>query len=149
MCIEKKYFKPILLASIAATIASFILHNIGSLLTMDYYANPAYSAIWSKIMMPAPGPPPLSFFIYALAFGLVECLIFASAYAILMKSIPGKTKTGKGLNYGALLFLLSNVPGSLAMYLLLSVPAVIIGIWAVEGLVVMLVSGLIFAKMIK
>jgi len=139
--------KPVILAAIIITIVEQVVHTLGAIATMGFYLDPAYFAVWSKLMMPAAGPPPVEFYYASLALGFVTSLIFVYAYTLLKKSVPGKGWTGRGVNYGILLFLLSTVPSTFSLLLLINLPPLLVVDWALEGLVVSLAGGLVTAKL--
>jgi len=97
-------------------------------------------------MMPAAGPPPVSFTMYSIAFGLIGGILISLVYGVIKGGIPGNTLAKKGLVYGLLLFLVAGIPGSLAMFLLINLPVMLILLWAIEGLIIYLLGGMIIAK---
>lgn len=125
-----------------------IVHTAGAMLMMKYYQDPAYFAVWSRLMMPAEGPPPPSFTYFSLSFGLVGGILFALVYDIVRSSFAGETYARKGLYFGALVFLVSGIPGFLSLYLLINLPAVLLLEWAFEGLLVDLAAGVAVARVI-
>jgi hypothetical protein len=141
--------KKFLLAAVIFTVVGQIVNMVGAILTMNYYFDPAYFPVWSKIMMPIAGPPPASFYLLSIGFGFLVGLIYVYAFDILKKSIPGKDYIKKGLSYGALLFLVAAVPSSFSLLLLINLPFGLVASWAVEQLVVMLVGGVLIAKMVE
>ncbi len=151
MClpIQKKHYKAIIVSAIAIAIVAQVIHTLGAFATMSYYLDPAYFPVWSKIMMPGTGAPPATFFILTLAASFITRLIYAAAYSLLIKSIPGKTTIQKGLNYGLGLFLVSTLPYTLSLVLLINLPIALIVEWATESLAVSLLAGAIIAKLVK
>lgn len=128
-------------------IIGFMVHTIEAVMTMDYYADTTYADVWSTVMMPEPGPPPIEFTYLSLVFGFVVGLIYIWAYKVVepaLATLKGYAK--KGLSFGVLIFLLGVVPGSLSFYLLINLPAALIGWWTLSGLVIALVDGIIIAK---
>ncbi len=55
-----KDLRGVAITAVAMTILAQIVHTLESILTMGYYTDPAYFQVWSKVMMPAAGPPPAS-----------------------------------------------------------------------------------------
>ncbi|VVB58228.1 Uncharacterised protein [Candidatus Anstonella stagnisolia] len=149
MCIEKKYWKGILVSAILFAIVAQVVNTLGAYATMGYYTDPAYFAVWSKLMMPATGAPPVEFFFLALLLAFASGIVYAGAYSILMKAIPGKTEMGKGISYGILLFVVAIVPGYLSMLLLLNLPSGLVASWGAESLVTSLIGGVLIAKFVK
>ena len=136
----------VFLAGILYTIVAQIVHSIGAALSMKYYLIEKYFPVWSKLMMPSAGPPPASFMMYSIAFGLIGGILISLVYGVIKDGIPGDTLANKGLVYGLLLFLVAGIPGSLALTLLINLPAMLIVVWAVEGLIIYLLNGMIIAK---
>lgn len=98
------------------------LHMVLTVATMNYYTDSAYFSVWSKIMMPEAGSPPTSFFVYSIAISFVIGVIFAKVYSKVHKIFTQKSYVQKGLRYGIGLILVSSVPFSLAMFLLINLP---------------------------
>ena len=146
---QKNVNVKLVIAAIAYTIISQIIHMVDALLTMNFYLMPQYFSVWSKIMMPIAGPPPFSFYGLSILFAVITGAIFAFIYLTIMKAVPGKTKLQKGLAYGFILFLVNGIPGFLSLYLIVNLPTVLIIYWLIENLVIFLISGVVFAKLFK
>lgn len=144
-----KDLKGVAITAVAMTILAQIVHTLESILTMGYYLDPAYFSVWSKVMMPAAGPPPASFYIYSIVFALVGWFLFASVYSKLGAAIKEKTEIRKGLKFGALAFLLAGLPCTLTLYLLINLPVGLIISWMVSSLVLYLAGGIVAAKLIR
>ena len=138
----------IILAGVAFAAVSQLIHSLGATLTMGFYFDPAYFPVWSKVMMPGPGPPPASFYYYSIAFGLVNGIVLAFAFAIIRGGIPGRGLK-KGLLFGLLVFLIASLPSSLSLYLLINLPVALIIYWTVEGFVACLIGGAIIGLLVK
>ncbi|MEW6295364.1 MAG: hypothetical protein AB1467_03670 [Candidatus Diapherotrites archaeon] len=142
-------YKQIIIAAIIFTVIGYIIHILGAMASMSYYLDPNYFAVWSKIMMPAAGPPPAEFTYYSIAFGFIAALLYAIVYSEIKKAVPGKDATEKGLNYGLILFLVAAIPSSLSMILLINLPAMLVVEWAIESLIIFLLGGMTIAKIVK
>ena len=142
-------WKRIIIAAIIFTIIAQVLRTVESMLTMDFYMDPEYFGIWSKLMMPTAGPPPAEFFYVSIISSLIIALIYAAVYDIVKGSMPGKTTIKKGLQYGIVLFLIVQIPGLLGMYLLVNLPTLLLVYWGISSLVISLIGGIVFAKIIK
>jgi len=134
-------------AGVVFAIISQLIHNLGSIPTMGFYMDPTYFNVWSKVMMPAEGPPPMSFLYYSMIFGVITGILLAFVYVIIRGGVPGMGTKG-GLMYGFLVFLVAGVPGSLSLYLLVNLPPALIAYWALENLVIYLLGGAIFGRLI-
>ncbi len=140
-------FKLVVISSIVFLIISQIINTITAVFTMSYYTNPEFFALWSKLMMPANGPPGTEFFLASIIIDIIIGIILAGSYALLADSIPGEG-ISKGINYGILLFLIAGVPFTLTIYLLFAVPGSLLIYWTISTLVIYLISGAAFAKII-
>jgi len=139
----------VLASGVLFAIVAQVLHTVCAFLAMSFYTNPDYFSVWSKIMMPAAGPPPASFYAYSILFGLLSGILFALVYTVIKGGIPVKAIAKKGLFYGFLVFLVGGVPGYLALILLVNLPFALIIIWAAETLVINLLGGMIAAWLNK
>lgn len=139
----------IALTALVMTAVATAVHTVESVLTTGYYMDPAYFGVWSKIMMPAAGPPPAAFYYYSIAFTFITWLIFGFVYAKLGVSTHEKNMIKNGLRFGALIFLIAGIPGTLSLYLLINLPVGLLTSWAISGLVLYLVGGVVAAKLIK
>lgn len=139
--------KKIIIAAAAYTIIANIVHILGAMAAMGYYQNPANAGLWSQLMMPSAGPPPMIFFYLSLAFGFIIGMLNAYVYGLLKKSIPGNGAM-KGLSFGAIIVLVYTIPYTLTTLLLLGVPGGLVIAWGLEGLFVNLLGGICIAKII-
>lgn len=139
----------VLLAAGAYLVIAQLIHSVGALLTMDYYMDPAYFSVWSKIMMPGEGSPPTEFFLASIGLSLIGGVIYAIAYDTLKASIPGKTILRRGLAFGLILFFVGGLPGFLSMYLLVNLPCGLTSWWIAEGFIVSLLGGTAIAAVLK
>src|SRR3989338_1431515 len=139
-------YKKMLIASSIGAVVFFAIHSISAMLTLDYYKDPAYSGLWSKLMMPAAGAPPMEFTLVSLAVAFVSMALFSWGYEIVHKSIPFKGWK-KGAYYGLFLFAVAGVPSFLMQFMLFNIPAGLYPWWAVlDGLVGYLAAGKIIWK---
>ena len=138
-------FKKVAISSIVFLIISQIINTVTAVFTMSYYTNPEYFALWSKLMMPANGPPGTEFFLASIIINIIIGIILAGSYSLLAVAIPGEG-ISKGINYGILLFLIAGIPFTLSMFLLFAVPRSLLVYWAISTLVIYMISGAAFAK---
>lgn len=139
----------VIVAAIVYTIVAQIIHTIGAFLEMGYYYIEEYFPVWSKIMMPTAGPPPMSFYVYSISFAFVSGLMFALVYAFIKHGLPNKSIVNRGLIYGVLVFMVAGIPCLLAMYLLINLPLMLLVSWAVQDLVIYLLMGVITAYIVR
>ena len=138
-------FKKVAISSIVFLIISQIINTVTAVFTMSYYTNPEYFALWSKLMMPANGPPGTEFFLASIIINIIIGIILAGSYSLLAVAIPGEG-ISKSINYGILLFLIAGIPFTLSMFLLFAVPRSLLVYWAISTLVIYMISGAAFAK---
>lgn len=142
-------WKQIVIAIVAIVIVSQIVHMVSATATMGFYMDPAYTQVWSNIMMPTAGPPPATFYYYSILFTVITAMFFTMVYSMIGCCVPGKTLINRGLTYGLLIFLVGGLPSMLTTYLIINIPAGLAAYWAVEILAINLIGGMIVAKLIK
>ncbi len=142
----KPSFWKVLLGGVIFAVIAQIIHSIGAFATMSYYTLPDYFTVWSKLMMPTAGPPPTSFYVYSLLFNLITGLLLIAGYIWVEGSLKSHGWK-KGAKFGLLLFLLAGIPGALGMFLTINLPVALVVSWAIEGLVIGVLSGMCFAKL--
>ena len=141
--------KRIVLGAIAYLVIAQVLHTVSTMLTMNYYLDPNYFAVWSKIMMPTAGPPPMEFYYYSLGFGLIIGIIYSYIYAN-VKNIMKGTVIKKGLKYGFAIFLMAGIPSFLSIYLLINLPLGLLVYWLIiDQLLTFLFGGVAIAWLNK
>jgi hypothetical protein len=138
-------FWRLIITGVVLAITAQIINSIGASLTMPYYLLEEYFPVWSKLMMPAAGPPPMSFFIYALAFNFLVGILFALVYTVVRNALPIKQLWLKGAFYGFLVFIVGGVPGFLSLLLLINLPFGLVVFWAFENLFTDLINGVVTA----
>ncbi len=139
----------ILAVAILFAIVGEIVMTIGAIADMNYYVDANYFNVWSKIMMPSAGPPPIEFMYIGIIFQLVTGFLFAFVYAVIKGAVPGKGWKNKGLMYGFLVFLVAGIPTTLTLILLINLPLGLLLSWMFQSLVVYLLMGLAAAKIAK
>ena len=137
----------VILGSVFYAVIAQIVHTLGAFLTMGYYLMPEYLPVWSKIMMPAEGPPPGSLYVYSIVFALLTGLFLAYFYVVLRKSIWGDNAAKRGWCYGLIVFFIATIPCSLMLVLMINLPMAIIISWTVEMLVINVLAGMAIAKL--
>jgi hypothetical protein len=149
-CKPRKLTVPRMVAAIIVfVIVAQVLHIVGAYAGMGYYTDPAYMDVWSPIMMPGPGPPPMEFYGYSIGFGLITAFFFVLVYSLVGCCVPGKSLFSRGLMYGFLIFLVGSLSGILMTFLIVNVPLVLTVLWAIEGLIISLINGVLVAYLIR
>jgi hypothetical protein len=139
----------ILAIAIIYAIVSEIVMALGAMTDMSYYMDANYFPVWSKLMMPAAGPPQAEFYYTGIIFQLVTGFLFAFVYKVIRGAVPGKGWKNKGLMYGFLVFLVAGIPTTFMLYLLINLPVGLLLSWMLQSLVVYLIMGLAAAKIAK
>ena len=137
------------ISAIFFVVVAQIVHTLGAYAGMKYYFMEEYFPVWSKIMMPKPGPPPVAFTLLSIGLSLLTGLVYAIVYATLSFSVPGKTLIKKGLCFGLILFFVAGLPNLLSMVLLINLPIQLVLMWVLESLLVTLSMGIFMAKVFK
>jgi len=149
MLLEKVKIWRWIISIIVILVLSLIVHNLGATIGMGYYMDTKYADVWSKIMMPEPGPPPASFMFYSIIFSLINSFFFVFVYLIISESVPGTGLVKKGFFYGLIVFMISGISSSLGMTLLINLPCGLILLWAIETLIIYIIGGIIVAIIAK
>lgn len=136
----------LLIAGIAFAIIGQMIHTIEAFATMQYYMLPEYWPVWSKIMMPGPGPPGASFYAASLIFGIITGTLVAFVYSKVKAVLPGKAALNKGVYYGLMLSMVAGLPGTLSMFLLFNLPLELVASWTVTSFAVNILGGIVIAK---
>ena len=131
----------IIAASLGFTIFAQIIHGIFALIGMSYYTDPKYFNVWSPIMMSLGAPSPsMDFFYMSVGFGFIGAMLFVVVYTILGQSLRG-SHAKRGRDFGAMIFMVATIPGSLSQLLLLNISVDIVALWTFESLIVYLIGG--------
>ena len=138
----------VIIAFILFTVIAMIVHTVGAMLTMGYYQMEEYFCVWSKVMMPAEGPPPIEFTIISIVFNLILAFFITVFYAKIKDVLPGRG-AGKGLFYGLFLFLIVGLAGFFMTYMFINLPMMLNIAWLIEGLIIYLIGGWIISKLVK
>ena len=138
-----------LIAALAYTVFSYIVHLAGALLTLPYYMDPAYFSVWSKLLMPTAGPPPLTFSVYSLILGFIVALLFVFVYLRVRPLFKGKSRVRMGATYGFGVFLVGSLPGFFMLWLLINLPFLLILDYTVEALIANVGGGIITAYVMQ
>ncbi len=136
-------------AALAYTVFAYLVHLVGAALTLPYYMDPAYFPVWSKLMMPTAGPPPLSFSVYSLILGYIAALLFAFIYLKIRPLFKGKSRIRMGVTYGFGVFLVGGLPGLFMLGLLINLPFLLLVDWAIEGFIANIVGGILVAYILQ
>lgn len=146
--VKELSLKKVLLTSVIFTIISFVLHQIEALLTMKYYLMPSYFGVWSKLMMPSNGPPPVSFMVTSLIFTFVTGVSITFIYYYLKDRLP-EHKWKRIAYFTDLMIGTYFVFFTLPVYLMFNVPGGLLVSWFISTFVILLTSTFFIVKIVK
>jgi|GEM_PF-3003552 len=131
----------IFIASIVFLVVAQLLHVGGIAISIDYYTHPNHYDLWSPLLISFGNiNTGISFFLVNLGFGFLGAVVFVLVYTELGKALKG-SPVEKGVSFGLLVFLVTNLPGSMSMFLLLNIPVEIVILWVLESFIIYLVGG--------
>ena len=146
--IKEISWKKVIISGLIISVISFAVRQIEAILTLKYYMMPDYFGVWSKVMMPAAGPPPLSFMITSLVFTFVTGVSLALIYYYLKDHLPENRK--KRIFYFADLMIgTSFIFFTLPVYLMFNVPTGLLVSWFISTFIILTGSSWILVKIIK
>ena len=149
--------KKMVMGAVAYAIIAQVVHTLGSIVSMSYYADPALFSMWSKLMMPGNAPPGTEFYLASIAAALVAGAIFTYLYEITRvvflarakKDFHGGNPYMPGLKFGAIMFLAVSFTGFLTFVLLFAFPLGLQLEWLLEGLVIFMLWGAALGKIYR
>ncbi len=130
------------------TIISFIVHEVEALTMMRYYTDPQYFGLWSKIMMPSAGPPPIGFFITTLIISFVTGVSLSIIYVYMHAYLPKDFKT-RVIYLTEISVCFSFLFFTLPSYQLFNIPPALLVSWFVSTFAIMLPTSYMLVKIIK
>lgn len=137
------------------TVVATVVHQIEAMLTMNYYLDPAYAGLWSKLMMPTSlagtpiaGPPPAAFFITSLILSFVIGISLGLIYYYVRDMLPAR-QWERVFFFTDLMIATSFLFSTLPMYLMLNVPVGLLVSWFVSSFVILLISAYSFVRLLK
>lgn len=117
----------------------FILNSIEGFLSAGLYIN-SDPSLWQEMSG--------NWWLKMLVFDLIVGLILALVYGIIHKGIPDKG-IGKGVQFGFWIWLVGTVPGLIMTLLTMAVPAELVVVWLISGLINLIIAGLVLGSMLK
>jgi hypothetical protein len=144
---KKINWKKVIVAAIAYTIIASVIRQVEVFVTLDYYTNPDYFGLWSKVMMPGKGAPPPGFVVYSLLFAFYGGVVLATLYD-LIKSFLAKGFWQRVLSFTDVVVGLILVLFYMPVYLLFNIPFGLLVSWFISGVIIIFVSSIVFAKLL-
>lgn len=138
----------ILLAALIYFVLAFIIRQAEAILTMNYYTDPQYFGVWSKLMMPKAGPPELSFHLTSALFTFLTGIALALFYEFIKDTLP-KNKWKRGMYFGDIVVVLGLVFFALPTLLLVNLPLSLQAVWFMTSALVFYLGSAVFVKVLK
>lgn len=138
----------VVLSGFIYTLIATVVHQIEAALTMNYYLDPTYFGLWSKLMMPIAGPPPMSFFITSLVMTFVSGVSLAIVYYYLRDRLPQEPKK-RVIYFTDLTVGLGFIFFTLPVYLMFNVPLGLLIAWFISSFIILFASSAVFVKINK
>lgn len=146
--ITKINWGKLFLAGIIYTVAATVIHEAEAIFDMKYYIDPSYFGLWSKVMMPAAGPPPASFFLTSTIITLATGIMLGLVYYYLKDTLP--TNFRKRVFFFTDLMIGANlIFFTLPAYLMFNIPLALLVSWFVSTFVILLIAAFTFVKILK
>lgn len=146
--IKKINWGSVMVSSLIYTVLATVIHQVEALVTMSYYQMPEYSGVWSKLMMPTAGPPPMSFFISSLILTFVTGVSLAVIYYYLRDLLPKKFWP-RVLFFADLMIGMSFVFFTLPSFLMFNLPVQLLVSWFISGFIILTGASYTFVRLIK
>ena len=145
---QKVQWSKVLLAGLLYAVVNMVIQQVSAVLTMGYYLDPQYSSVWSKLMMPKAGPPPVNFFILAFILDLIGGIILALFYNFI-KGLFKESFWHKVWGFTEISSILLLVLFFFSLYLMINLPLLLLLVWYISSVIIIFISAMIFAKLIK
>jgi len=146
--IKEISWKKVILSGSIFTVISFVVRQIEAVLTVKYYMMPQYFGVWSKVIMPANGPPPVSFMLTSLVFTFVTGVSVALIYYYLKDHLPKEEKK-RAFYFADLMVGTSFVFFTLPVYLMFNVPMGLLLSWFITTFIILTAGAWVLVKIVK
>jgi hypothetical protein len=137
----------VLLVGVVYTVIATVAHQVEAFLTMNYYMNPAYFGLWSKLMMPTAGPPPREFMITSTIITFTTGVSIALIYYYLKDILPKSALTRTFL-FADLMIATSFIFFTLPVYLLFNVPVGLLISWFITSFLLLTAASAVIVKIV-
>jgi hypothetical protein len=146
--IDKLSWKNVFLSGLIFTVIAIIIRQVEALLTIKYYLMPEYFGVWSKLMMPVAGPPPMSFMITTVIITLVSGISLALVYCYVREMLPKKFWP-RVFFFSDLMIGVSFIFFTLPAYLMFNLPIGLLVSWFISGFIIQVSAAYTFAKLLN
>jgi hypothetical protein len=121
---------------------------IEAILTVKYYIMPQYFGLWSKLMMPKAGPPPVEFTITSIVFAFVTGISIGLIYYYLRDHLP-PLGFKRVFYFADILVATTFLFFTLPSYLMFNVPVGILVSWFISAFIILTAGSWILVKIVK
>ncbi len=146
--ISRIHWTRIFLVGFLYTVFATIVHFIEAFVNLNYYMMPEYYGVWSKIMMPNPGPPPLDFQITSAVITFVSGISLALVYTYVRDMLPKRPRE-RVLMFADLVVGLQFVFFTLPAYLLFNIPLMLLVSWFITSFIILTFTSYLCVRIIK
>lgn len=147
-CIQKIRWGKVFLAAFIYLVIAYALRQAEVLLTVNYYMMPDYLGVWSKLMMPTQGPPPLEFTLISVLFTFLAGIVIAAMYDF-TKGLFEKGNCEKISGFTMMISVIILVVAYLPMLLLFNLPFILVVSWFVTSVLSVFLATIAFTKLMK
>ena len=130
------------------TVAATILRQIEAVVSMKYYMSPEYFGVWSKIMMPSVGSPPMEYFLSSVVITFATGLSITIIYYYMRDILPKNPRT-RTFYFADIMIGTSFVFFTLPTYLLFNLPWQLHLSWFITTFIILLIGSYTIVKVIK
>lgn len=138
----------VLLAGVIFLAISIVLRQIEAYLTMDYYKMPEFFGVWSRLMMPKSGPPPMSFYLTSILFSYLTGITLAVVYEKIRNIFP-EDKWKRIFNFTCFTVIFAIIFFTLPVYMLFHIPLGLLITWLVTGVIIYFLATIAFNKLLN
>lgn len=146
--INKISWGKLLITAVIFAVISYVIHTIEAMLTIKYYMMPQYSGLWSKLMMPVAGPPPMAFTITSIIFAFVTGISVGLIYYYLRDHLP-PLGFKRAFYFADVLIATTFLFFTLPSYLMFNVPVAILISWFVSSFIILTAGSWVLVKIVK
>lgn len=145
---DKIKWDKIVVAGLLFMAIATLVRQVEAMLTLGYYQLPQYFGVWSQVMMPEAGAPPVSFLLTSLFFSFFTGCSLAIFYELIKPALARNALRG-ALTFTKITVGLSLVFFTLPVYLLFNVPLGLLVWWFVTSAVIFFLSAMVFVRILK
>lgn len=146
--INKIAWGKLVLSAVIFTVISYAVHAVEAMLTIKYYMMPQYFGLWSKLMMPSNGPPPVAFTITSIIFAFVTGISIGLIYYYLRDHLP-PVGFKRVFYFADILIATTFLFFTLPSYLMFNVPVAILVSWFISAFIILTTGSWLLVKILK